>query len=181
MRQSETEKGGLLGERLLGAAPETASIIIEELTKRFGIGLKEPTSAKWFLIETFVFYMHLIDRLAFRHFGAAKREIFAESLIAAVMSGVSGGLNKDLSAVDLVAEMRDTYNRRQLEYSEYRVLIPAKDAPLKGMLFWEFSKVLFALLNDDNPATLIFLNVVVTDHTEMVLTKAMKVEEVLKS
>ena len=52
---------------------------------------------------------------------------------------------------------------------------------MNGTLYWEFSKILFGFLNDNNPATLMFLNVLVADFTKIILNDALKVKEVFES
>ena len=179
-RKSETEKADLLGERLVGSATETASFIMEELGKRFNVGFRDRSWVPQFIIEVIVFYMHLVDRLAFAHLGLGGREKFADQFEIAVVKEVLRELNPELSADDFGGKLRDTYNRRQMEYAKCKALIPNKDEPPKNTLLWEFSKVLFGFLDDENPATLIFLNMLVADLTNVMLNDALKVEEVLQ-
>lgn len=180
-KKTEIAKAELLGERLLGGVPEIASFLLTELHKiQPGIGFRDENGPKRFWIELFVFYMYILDRLAFLHLGAEKRDIFSDRLIVVVMNGLVVDLNKELSAVDFVAEMRDTYNHRQSEYSRYKELIPPKDEPLKDTLFWEFSKVLFALFDDENPATLGLLSLMVSDCTMTLLSEGLKADQVLR-
>ena len=166
---------------MVGGATETATIIMEELGKRFDVSFRDRNTVPQFIIEVIVFYMHLVDRLAFAHLGAAKRQVFGDRFIVAVVKEMLRELSKEISADDFGKALRDTYNRRQMEYARYRVLIPAKDEPLKDTLYWEFSKILFGFLDDENPATLMFLNLFVVDMSDALLTKAMKAEEVLRS
>jgi hypothetical protein len=180
-RKTEIEKADLLGERLVGGATESVAIVMEELGKRFDVGFRDRNTVPQFIIELIVFYMHLVDRLALAHLGAAKRQVFGDRFIVAVVKEMLRELSKEISADDFGKALRDTYNRRQMEYARYRVLIPAKDEPLKDTLYWEFSKILFGFLDDENPATLMFLNLLVVDMSDALLTKAMKAEEVLRS
>jgi ABC-type antimicrobial peptide transport system permease subunit len=46
-------------------------------------------------------------------------------------------------------------------------------------LYWEFSKVLLAFVDDSNPATLMFLSLIVADMTKALLDDTLKVGEVL--
>jgi hypothetical protein len=179
--KTEIEKADLLGESLFGGATETSSFIMEELGKRYNIGFRDEHSAQQFLIEVIVFYMHLVDRLAFAHLGAAKRQVFGDRFIVAVVKEVLRQLSKEISADDFGGLLRDTYNRRQVEYAQFRVPIPKKDEPLKDTLYWEFSKIMFDLLDNTNPATLMFLNLLVADMTKVMLNDALNVEEVLQS
>lgn len=178
---TDLEKADLLGERLVGGATEAAAIFTEELRKRFDAGLRNGDAATKLVIETIAFYMHLVDRLALGHLGAAGRETFGEQFMVAVVKEVLRELSTETPADDFCRRLRDAYNYRQLQYSKYRELIPQKGKPLKGTLYWEFSKILFTFFDDENPATLIFLNLLVADATSVMLTDAMQVEDVLAS
>ena len=46
-------------------------------------------------------------------------------------------------------------------------------------MYWEFSKVLLAFVDDSNPATLMFLSLIVADMTKALLDDTLKVGEVL--
>jgi hypothetical protein len=180
-KKTVIDKAELLGERLLGGVPEIASFLLTELDKiQPGIGFRDENGPERFWIELFVFYMHILDRLAFLHLGAEKKDIFSNRLIVVVMNGLVINLNKELFALDFVAEMRDTYNRRQVEYSRYKGLIPPKDEPLKDTLLWEFSKVLFELFDDENPTTLGLLSLMVSDCTVTLLREGLKADQVLR-
>ena len=111
--KTEIEKANLFGERLVGGTTETATFITEELGKRFGVGFRNENSVKQFLIEVVVFSMHLIDRLAFTHLGAAKREVFADRFVITVTKEIRRSLSKEISAGEFSKALRDTYNRRQ--------------------------------------------------------------------
>jgi hypothetical protein len=119
--------------------------------------------------------------MAFAHFGASRREVFENRLIVVVVRELLRALSKDVAADEFGYALRDTYNRRQIKYAEYTVLIPSEGKPLNGTLYWEFSKILFGFLNDNNPAMLMFLNVLVADFTKIILNDALKVKEVFES
>jgi hypothetical protein len=180
-RTTEVEKADLLGERLVGGATETTTIIMEEMGKRYNVGFRDGNGAQQFVIEVIVFYMHLVDVFAFGILGLEKREVFGDRLIVAVVKELLRVLSRDISADDFGKALRDTYNHRQIEYSRYKILIPEKDKPLKNTLYWEFSKILFGMMDDTNPATLMFLNILVADMTNVMLNEALKVDEVLRS
>jgi hypothetical protein len=181
-RKTEFEKADLLGEGLVGNATEIASFILNELGKfDNGIEFRSENTTTQFLIEVIVFYMHLVDRLAFAHLSEATREIFCDRFVVAMVREVLRELARDISADEFVNALRDTHNRRQMEYARYKALIPREDEPQKDTLYWEFSKVLFGFLNDSNPARLVFLNLLVADATNVMLNDALRVEEVLQS
>ena len=174
------EMADRLGAGLVRCATETASIIVEQLSKHYDVRFRDARGAPQFIIEVIVFYMHMVDRLAFAYLGAAGRKVFGDRLIVAVVKEVLQELSREVSADDFGSTLRGTYNRRQKEYARYRVLIPEKEQPLKDTLYWEVSKILFGLLNDENPATLMFVNVLVADMVKIALYDTLKVEDVLK-
>jgi len=173
-------KADLLGSRLYAGAREIAILFTEELEKR-DIQFRDEESIERCLIEIFVFYLHMIDRSAHVHLGLTKRELFADRLIVAFMKEIMGGLDKSVSADTFGETIRETYNRRQIEYASYKRLTPEKDEPLKGTLFLEFSKIIFRFLDDDNPATIFLLCMLIERYTVIFMTDAAKVEEVLTS
>jgi hypothetical protein len=113
-------------------------------------------------------------------FGPAGREVFGDRFFLAVLKEFLRETSRELRTDALGKALRDTYSRRQIEYTEYEVLIPKKNDPLKGTLYWEFSKILLSFMNDTNPATLMFLNLLVADMTKIMLNDALKVEQVLR-
>ena len=178
-RKPAFDKADFLGPSLVGGAREAAIMLTEEFGKLHNIAFRESSKALDFLIELLVFYMHLIDRLAFANLGPAKREVFGDRFVAAVVKELQRGLSKELSADDFCNALRDTYNRRQTDYERYKVWIPKKDGPLKDTLFWEASKILFAFFDDTNPATLVCFSLAVCDTTTVMLKDVLKVTEVL--
>jgi hypothetical protein len=183
-RKTEIEKADLLGERVVSGATEAATIITAEMGKRYNIGFRDCNGAQQFLIEVIVFYMHLVDVFALGILGLEKREIFGDRLIVAVIKELLQVLSREVSTDDFGKALLDTYNRRQIEYSRYKILIPEKDQPLKNTLYWEFSKILFGMMEeteDTNPTTLMLLNILLADMTNVMLNEALNVEEVLRS
>jgi hypothetical protein len=179
--KTEIEKADLLGDRLVIGALATCSSIMEQLNKDYDIRLRDKEVAPQFIIEVAVFYMHLLDRLAFAHLGPERREVFTDRLIVAIVKVILAELSKETSADDFCIALRDTYNHRQIEYSRYKKLIPEKDESPKDTLYWEFSKILLSYLNDQNPVAMLPLVASVADFTNLFLTKSPKVEDVLRS
>ena len=177
---TEIDKADVLGARLVGSAPESARIVLEELGKRNNISLRNEESAPQFIIEVMVFYMHLIDREAFAYLGAAKRETFSARFVETVLKESTAGLTS-VSPDAFGRTLRDTYNRRQMQYAKYKFLVPEEGEPLKDTLYWEFSKILFAFLDDSNPGTLVSLNVRISHIANVMMSSALKAEEVLRS
>jgi hypothetical protein len=179
-QRTDADGADLLGRRLVGAATETVSAVMEELAKSYGITFKDIDTAPQFVIEVVVFYMHLVDRLAFAYLGAARRGTFADRFTEAVLHAMLAGL-RSTPPEALGRALLDTYNRRQIQYARYKVLIPKEKEPLKDTLYWEFSKVLFGFLDDENPATIMFLNIFMIHYATFVLNDEIKVDEVLRT
>jgi len=176
---SEMQKADLLGPRLVDGGTEMTMVLMEELAKRYNVGFREGDITP--LIEVIVFYMHLADRVAFAYSGASKRNVFCDQLVLAVLEKLLRGLSEETSAEGVREALLETYNRRQIEYANYKALAPKKGEPLKGTLGWEFSKILFGLLDDQNPATLVFLDVFLAKYSKVMLNDVLKIEEVLQS
>jgi hypothetical protein len=179
-RGTEIEKADLLGERLVGGATEAARIILEELGKRYNVVLCYDETAPLFIIEVMVFYMHLVDCFAFVHLGVAKRETFAKRFVETVLKESLRDI-ANIEGFDFEKSLRDTYNRRQVQYTKYRSLVPKDDEPPKDTLCWEFSKILFGFLNDTNPVHFTVLHLLVLKITTAMVNDTLKVEEVLRS
>lgn len=85
-RKREVEKADLLGQRLVGGVTEIAVVFTGELAKIDGdLKLRQHVRPEQLIIEWTVFYLHLVDRMAFAHFGPAKRDIFGDRLMNAVL------------------------------------------------------------------------------------------------
>jgi len=95
------------------------------------------------LLEIIAFYMHLANRIGFRELGAERCARFSHRLVVAVGIDVATSLNKGLSSVQVVAELRDKYNEREEYYARYKQFLPEADQPTKNTLFHEFTKVIF--------------------------------------
>ena len=178
-RKTNIEKADLLGERLVGGASEAVAFLAEELGNRCKVGFLDATKASQFIIEIIAFYMHMIDRMAFALLGSAEREAFGDRLVLSVLREALRELGDETSRDDFGPALRETYNRRQVQYARYKVPIPPEGEPLMGTLNWEFSKILFGFLDTDNPAVLMFLSLLVAETTKTMLAEALKVEEVL--
>ena len=178
-RKPELDKADFLGASLVGGAREAALVLTEEFGKLHNIAFRESSKALDFLVELLVFYMHLIDRLAFANLGPAKRKVFSDRLVLAAVKELRPRLSKEISADDFCNSLRDTYNRRQTEYERYKVWIPKKAEPLKDTLFWEVSKILFNFFDNTNPATLMCFDLALWDTTKVLLYDVFKVDEVL--
>jgi hypothetical protein len=179
-RGTEIDKAELLGERLVGGATEAACIILEELGKRYKIVIRNEESTPLFIIEVMVLYMHLVDRQVQAHLGPTNRDPFMDRFVETVLRESTAGL-ASVPANNFGRTLRDVYNRRQMEYTKYRLLLPEKDGILKNTLYWEFSKILFGFVDDSSPVTLGSLNILVAHVSSAMMNSVLKVEEVLQS
>ena len=170
--ETKLESVDSLARALVDGATELAVMIGEQLDKfSEGIDFRDASAGPQFAVEVIVFYLHLIDRLAFRELGAAKRNIFCDRLASAVTENLTDDLRESL---------HETYNRRQMQYGKCKVLFPKKGDPLKDTIFWEFSKILFGFFDITNPATLMLINTLVADTTVLMLNDVLHIEDVLK-
>jgi|ERR1039458_1736214 hypothetical protein len=146
---SAEQKADMVGYYLPGWAFLAAVNLAKEVPA-FKIRHEEESNLE-LVIEIIAFYMHVANRLAFRDLGSQQVSKFSHRLMVVVANGVTTALHHDLSSVDVISQLRDTYNRREVEYAAYRKFVPDGDEPMAGTLFWEFTKVLFYLfINSDN-------------------------------
>jgi hypothetical protein len=178
-RLTTEQKADLLGERLLGAVPEVASFILSKLDDTPSVQVTE-RNREQLLIELFVFYMHILDRMAFRHLGPSGRDVFAERLANIVAAAIAESQWVNASRADGPDRFQSTYNERQLEYANYKEFYPQGQEPWKDTLFWECGKILFGLTASHNPVDLTLLAMMVMDWTPVLLGKALMAEETLK-
>ena len=177
---SPEEKADLLGERLLGAVPEVARFLLEGVGGETVVRLSDK-NLQQLLIELFVFYMHLLDRMALAELGVDGREIFCDRLIVNVANSLVLRLHKSISSVDFVATFKDTYNQRQVQYAGYRALFPADSEPANGTLVWEVSKILLALTGSSNPVRLSEIVLAVTYSHKLMMVDSLEAEVTLRS
>lgn len=170
-RASPEQKAEALGEILLEYVPETASLLISRV-RQHKPNVDEVDAFR-LLLELFVFYMHILDRLAFRELGPQQKPVFGDRLIITVANGITTRLHHDLSSVNIIAELRDTFNLRQKEYAGYRKLLPEGEEGTRGSLFWEVAKRLFYLcINNDDTLALLDLHMTLTTATVPFLKRA---------
>ena len=178
-RTTEVQKADQLAQCLVGGATEAAKVIAK-MARRPNGSFRDENNAQQFIIEVMVFYMHLVDRLAFAHLGAAKREIFMDRFLDTVLKETLPELSNNVSPEDFAESLRETYNCRQKQYADHK-LVPVDDEPPKETLCWEFSKILFGFLDTVNPITFALLHKLVLQITTVMLKDTLKVEEVLGS
>lgn len=179
--KTDTEKADLLGLRLGAGGTETAKVIMEELGKRFNVRLPDGNNARQFTIEVVVFTCTWLIASLLPISGRCDVPNSVTDFVVAVATSVLAELSTEGLPDALSKTLFDTYNRRQRQYVSYKALVPAKNEPLKDTLYWEFSKIIFRLFEDQNPATLAFLNYLVGFCTKTMLDDVLKVREVFES
>ena len=73
-----------------------------------------------FIIEVIVFYRHLVDRLAFTHFGPANREKFGDQFIVAVVKEVLREWSREFSAEEFLLCVPQLWGGRLFIYASSR-------------------------------------------------------------
>jgi hypothetical protein len=178
-RLSPEEKAEVLGRRLLGGVDEAASSISFHVAEQCPAGLSDANVLEFF-IELFVFYMHILERLAVECLDCDESSRFEGHLITVITEGIVTGFNKNLSSVEFIARLKDTYDRRQPEYNRLNLSLPAEGEPLNDTLFWAFIKVIFALTPGTGPAELMFLITMMSNCNSVVLNE-LRAEETLRN
>lgn len=111
----------MLAEHLLIGVPTVAAQAMSILTWQ-----SPGQDQEEFLLELFVFYMHILDRMAFGAIGERKRLQFMERLLAVIADALSAPLESAAEAQSFTRQLQGIYNRRQLEYATYKELLPKK-------------------------------------------------------
>lgn len=99
--------------------------------------------------EIALFYVHLIDRIAFQYLGPEKRIVFIESVCDEYLEITNKDFmtyNNDVNAAEFRTLFLDSLNERQLEYGTYK-MSTEKDEALAGTVLWEFGKKIAEILN----------------------------------
>jgi hypothetical protein len=178
-RLSPEEKAEVLGRRLLGGVDEAASVISFQIAEQCPAGLSDINVLQFF-IELFVFYMYLLDRLAFECLDGEESSRFESRLVTVVTDGIVTGFNKSLSSAEFVSRLKDTYDQRQTEYKKLKSSLPADGEPFNDTLFWAFIKIIFALTAGTGPAKLMFLITMISNCNSVVLN-ILRAEETLRN
>lgn len=157
-KASPEEKGELTATFLPGFAIHGAEELIKQIPQVAELDAREGTLD--LLFETFAFFMHLANRLAFRELGAQQCSGFSKHMIATVADRLMKTLGASYASVQVISLLRDKYNERENYYGQFGQLMAAPDQPKKNTVFWEFSKVIFnEFVKTDN-----IIDLVLVDH-----------------
>jgi hypothetical protein len=133
--------------------------LFEALKKENDINRKldEANYGKVF-IETALFYMHLVDRIAFQYLGIEMRNTFIDAFFIEFVEALSRqGYESGIKAAQFRSCFLDAYNERQEEYGKYQKMVPQENEGTKGTLFWEFEKKIASILGSQTDILTIML------------------------
>jgi hypothetical protein len=134
-----SEKAMALSTPLVLVAKENTNELLSEIGKQSNIKFKDDFGGELVLEMTF-FFLHIIDRVAYKYIGPEKRSIFISTLLAEVLRCYSNpypGKTAPEGYSDMIMSM---YNERQKEYWKHEKWFPEEKEGTKDTLFWEFAK-----------------------------------------
>lgn len=133
------EKAKALTMPLVIVVKENTNELLLEISKHLHIKFKDDFGGE-LVIEMMFFFLHLIDRVAFKFLGQDKRDAFVNALFEEALNFYSRP-HPDKVAPDGFSGMFVTmFNERQKEYWKYKKWFPEENERTKDTLFWEFGK-----------------------------------------
>jgi len=90
--------------------------------------------------EMAILYCHFVDRIAFQHLGAERRNIFIDALFEQLTETLSMIHESTIERAQFCYSFLNINNERVAEYGNYKELIGGTDTGQKDSLFWEFGK-----------------------------------------
>jgi hypothetical protein len=95
-------------------------------------------------LQAALFFLHLLDRVAFERFGPFQRRQFMDAVLEGIANIAPPG--------DLPREsLRERYNTAQVRWSAFPKLVPNGGDTWKGTLCWEFAKEMGLKYGGANP------------------------------
>lgn len=151
------EKAKAFAPFLFGGISEDTKSLFEELKiddEKFGE----------VFFEMVLFNLHYVDRIAFQHLGAEKRNVFMDALVMEFGEALSIMHERSIEAAQFRSRssFAEAYEERQQEYTKYKKSFPEKNEGAKNTLFWEFGKKILGVLGLENN---IWLNMKITMET----------------
>lgn len=145
-----TEKAKMLAATIMDFSHMGVSNLIEYFVKDKKTNLSKDQIEE-VLFESVIFYLHFVDRTAFQSMKMEQRNFFMNIFVNDVINiFLEDQPNKD-KRPELNDTIHDVYNERQVEYGNYKKLVP-EDGKFGGTLFWEFSKKIANVLGfKDDP------------------------------
>ncbi|MCZ7398256.1 MAG: hypothetical protein O8C62_01015 [Candidatus Methanoperedens sp.] len=141
------EKAKALALFLFGPISDETKSLFEELKKDKERKIDEKKFGEVF-IEMLLFNLHYVDRSAFSHLGAEKRNVFMDALVIEFSEVLSRSYENE--AAQFSSSFAEAYEERQEEYSKYKKSFPEKNEGAKNTLFWEFGKKILGVLGLEN-------------------------------
>ena len=136
------------------SAVEATKTLFKELKKKWNMKIDDKSGKV--VLETLLFYLHYIDRIAYHRFGARQRDIFMDALLAEIEQWLLSFCENKTEATGLSLAFEETYSKRQREYAPYK-LLAEKNGEISGTIFWEFGKKIAGILGDENNIAVILL------------------------
>lgn len=144
------EKAKMLAAAVMDFSHMGVSRLIEYFTKDKKANLSKDQIEE-VLFESIIFYLHFVDRTAFQSLKVEQRNFFMNIFVNDVINIFLEDKQDKEQKLQLNDIIHDTYNERQIEYGNYKKLVP-EDSKFGGTLFWEFSKKIANVLGfKDDP------------------------------
>jgi hypothetical protein len=119
----------------------------------------EPTEASVgeYGIEELLFYLHMVDRLAFLDSDVDRRIAFMDALVGSVAHLLWENYASGVDMPRFVEYFIGMYNVRQQEYAGYHAVTFRRGQSSKNTLLWEYGKRMTAIIATDKSATRVLL------------------------
>lgn len=166
----------ILIEKAKAFAPVLFGLISEDTKSLFEELKEENVDAKKYgevFFEMVLFNLHYVDRSAFSHLGAEKRNIFMDALVIEFGEAMSITDDVGIEAAQFRSSFLEAYEERQEEYIKYKKSFPENKESPKDTLFWEFGKKITRVLDLENNFWVIMrvTNNTFTKYTELELSE----------
>lgn len=99
------------------------------------------------IYEMTLFYLHLVDRVAFQYLNVNQRNIFADTLFINIREILSGAYESETTQTQFRSLFSKVYDERQNEYAQYKKLFAENNEGTNGTLYWEFGKKIAGILD----------------------------------
>lgn len=139
------KKATLLGIMMVDWSREAVKQLIEKFLKNSHVKKDFKDKTGDLIIEAILLYVHFADRIAFAVLEPKKRDIFIDKLMDTVIAVLLDSERDENKKSVFKMVITDTYNKRQTEYSKYKIEVPEGQG-LGGTLFWEFTKKVAEIL-----------------------------------
>ncbi|MCZ7403655.1 MAG: hypothetical protein O8C67_01805 [Candidatus Methanoperedens sp.] len=143
------EKAKAFAPFLFSPISDETKSLFEELKKDKERKIDEKKFGEVFF-EMVLFNIHYVDRSAFSHLGAEKRNVFMDALVIEFGEALSIMHERSIEAAQFSSSFAEAYEERQEEYSKYKKSFPEKNEGAKNTLFWEFGKKILGVLGLEN-------------------------------